>query len=182
MKEIEDKVSEVKIRGTSPNVEEEIQPFATTMGPENQSLLCEPNIMIRQVMPERKNKIVTYETDDRGRKSLNEPFPEIPQHPSMLSVLTFKTIKIENFDQTKEEADEKFMSPQHEMLHRDTVPLIEEQGACVRWQKPGEPYRHHIVRAGTSVVLAPRGYADVKLGIALLAPTGTYAAVAPVIN
>ena len=182
LREIEDKVSEVKISGLSPTLEEELQPFVTTFGPENQSLHCQSNIMIQQVLPKRRNKVVSYEPDAMGGKSLNEPFPEIPRHPSMLSVLTFKRIEIEHFDHNGEKADEQFMRQDHEVLHWDTVPMIEEPNACIRWQKQGEPYRHHVVKAGFSVILAPRGYAEVKLGVSLLAPVGTYAVIAPVIN
>jgi hypothetical protein len=178
LKEIEDKVSEAKIAGLSPSIEEEIQPFDTTFGPENQDIHCKPNIMIRQVYPKRADKTVSYEADENGRMHMNEPFPEAPRHPSMLSVLTFKKVEIEDFDDNRK-ADEKFMERNREVLHRESVPLIEEPGASIRWQKQGQPYRHHVVKAGFSTILAPRGYADVKLGVSILAPAGTFAVIAP---
>ena len=57
--------------------------------------------MIQQVFPKRTNKTVNYEADENGRMHMNEPFPEVPRHLSMISVLTFKKVEMEDFDENE---------------------------------------------------------------------------------
>ena len=90
LRDIEDKVGKIRVNGTSPTIKEEIQPYVTTFGPENQDLHCSPNIRIQQVIPTDKEKVVHYAAEPGGALYLNESFPEIPRHPSMLTVCTFK--------------------------------------------------------------------------------------------
>jgi len=131
---------------------------------------------------------VHYAADPGGALFLNESFPEIPRPPSMLTVCTFKRMEIEAFDNEstpdKREAatDEAGQGTECELLQKETIPLICEPLTYVRWQKKGQIYRNYVVKAAFSITLAPRGYAEVKLGVSLQAPAGTYMVIAPVTN
>ena len=99
---LEEKLSKVVISGLLPQMKEhdvddegeKIEPktYVTTFGPENQMPNCQPSIIVKQVFPKSQNKLVHYITDEAGNQSLNESFPEISAHPSMLSIQTFKNV------------------------------------------------------------------------------------------